>query len=69
MTNGFKKKKIWAFTRYRKLKKNYNFYNNPWREREFYKIQWLKIINKIIKISQIKKNHILEIGCAQDFFL
>ena len=38
----------------RKLKKNNFFYNNPYREPEFYKIQWQPIIKKIISIS--KKN-------------
>ena len=63
-----KRKKFGLLPDIRKLKKNYNFYNNPWREPEFYKIQWLKIINKIIKISSNKKkNHILEIGCGTGF--
>ena len=38
----------------RKLKKNTFFYNNPYREVEFYKTQWQPVIDKIISIS--KKN-------------
>ena len=59
------RKKFGLIPDLRKLKKNYNFYNNPWREPEFFKIQWMKIINKIIKdaSSKKKKRKILEIGC------
>ena len=52
----------------RKLKKNIFFYNNPYREPEFYKIQWQPIIDKIISISiKNKKNKVLEIGCGTGF--
>ena len=37
----------------RRLKKNTFFYNNPYREPKFYKIQWQPTINKIISISKI----------------
>ena len=51
------------------LKKNYNFFNNPWREPKFFEIQWMPIIKKIINEinkSKIKKN-ILEVGCGTGF--
>ena len=37
----------------RKLKKNIFFYNNPYREPEFYEIQWKPTIDKIITIAKI----------------
>lgn len=53
----------------RNLKRNLNFYNNPWREPEFFKIQWMEIIQSIIKDcsknNQSKK--ILEVGCGTGF--
>ena len=52
----------------RKLKKNNFFYNNPYREPEFYNIQWKPIIDKIISISKKKnKKKVLEIGCGTGF--
>ena len=52
----------------RKLKKNKFFYNNPYREAEFYKIQWQPIINKIILISKKnKQKKVLEVGCGTGF--
>ena len=63
------RKKFGLIPDLRKLKKNYNFYNNPWREPEFFKIQWMKIINRIIKDASSKKKNqkILEIGCGTGF--
>lgn len=63
------RKKFGLIPDLRKLKKNYNFYNNPWREPEFFKIQWMKIINKIIQDSNSKKKgqKILEVGCGTGF--
>ena len=63
------RKKFGLIPDLRKLKKNYNFYNNPWREPEFFKIQWMKIIYRIIKdaSSKKKKQKILEIGCGTGF--
>ena len=46
-----------------KLKKNTFFYNNPYREVEFYKIQWQPIIDNIISISKKnKQKKVLEVG-------
>ena len=42
----------------RKLKKNTFFYNNPYREPEFYNIQWKPIIDKIISKSWIIRSRI-----------
>ena len=51
------------------LKKNYNFFNNPWRDPKFFEIQWMPIIKKIIKeIKKTKsKKNILEVGCGTGF--
>jgi len=52
----------------RKLKKNKFLYNNPYREPEFYKIQWQPTVNRIISIAKkSKKKKILEIGCGTGF--
>ena len=52
----------------RLLKKNYYFYNNPWRDPEFFKIQWMGIIQKILGIVNKKKqSKVLEIGCGTGF--
>lgn len=53
-----------------RLKINKKFYNNPWREPNFFNIQWGPIISDIIK--EIKKNkkknyNVLEIGCGTGF--
>ncbi len=63
------RKKFGLIPDLRKLRKNYNFYNNPWREPEFFKIQWIKIINNVIKDASSKKkiNNILEVGCGTGF--
>lgn len=52
----------------RKLRKNNFFYNNPYREPEFYKVQWKPIIDKVINISKKNKGkRVLEIGCGTGF--
>ena len=52
----------------RRLKKNNYFYNNPWRDPEFFNIQWMGIINKIIgTINKKKQSRVLEIGCGTGF--
>ncbi len=52
----------------RKLKKNIFFYNNPYREPEFYEIQWKPTIDKIITIAKKnRKKKVLEIGCGTGF--
>lgn len=53
----------------RNLKKNFNFYNNPWREPEFFKIQWMEIVQNIIKEcnNDNKPKKILEAGCGTGF--
>ena len=52
----------------RRLKKNNFFFNNPYREPEFYKIQWQPTIDRIIAIAkQDKRKKVLEIGCGTGF--
>jgi 2-polyprenyl-3-methyl-5-hydroxy-6-metoxy-1,4-benzoquinol methylase len=52
----------------RKLKKNTFFYNNPYREVEFYKMQWQPVIDNIISISKKnKQKKVLEVGCGTGF--
>jgi len=65
----FQRKKFGLIPDLRKLKRNINFFNNPWREPEFFQIQWMNIINNIIYESSksSKKNNILEIGCGTGF--
>ena len=64
-----RRKKIGLAPDLRKLKKNSYFYNNPWREPEFFKIQWMGIIQKILRECKknSKKKQILEIGCGTGF--
>ena len=63
------RKKLNLIPDIKNLKKNNNFYNNPWREPKFFEIKWMPIINKIINEinkSKIRKN-ILEVGCGTGF--
>ncbi len=48
----------------RNLQKVEWFYNNPWREPEFARIQWLPTIVSIITKASETGKHILEIGCG-----
>ena len=64
-----KRKKFGLKPDLRNLKKNLNFYNNPWREPQFFNIQWMKIINDVIKACSRnnRKKKILEVGCGTGF--
>ncbi len=48
----------------RNLQKVEWFYNNPWREPEFAKIQWLPTINSIIAKASETGKRVLEVGCG-----